>query len=377
MRIISVANQKGGCGKTTTAINLTSALALNGKKVLLVDLDPQAHASLGLNINAQNTLYNVISKIAPRKLTLEQIIIKVKDQFDLVPSNVLVGTLEQELANEIGRELKLSTILKDLSYDYVIIDCPPNLGFLTINALRASDEVIIPVEASRFSIQGVDRLIDIIQLVKDRLNHTISYRVLVTMFDSRLRHSFEMLGKIKEDFSKNLSDTIIHLNVKLKEAAAIGETVSSYDKYSRGSKDYFSLAKEIIMMEKQKPGEPFTPMSKPMRETVKEKIKDLALSRFTLQAPQAENVYLTGDFNNWYIDESCRMKKVDGHWQREIALKPGVYQYRFIVDGKWQNDPQNTRKVENIFGDSNSVIEVHPVREIKSLAGSAENENKA
>lgn len=235
MRIISVANQKGGCGKTTTVINLTSALALNGKKVLLVDLDPQAHASLGLNVNAQNTLYNVISKIAPHKLNLNQIIVNVKNRFDLVPSNVLVGTLEQELANEIGRELKLASVLTDLNYDYVIIDCPPNLGFLTINALRASHEVIIPVEASRFSIQGVDRLVDIIQLVKDRLGHEIRYHVLVTMFDSRLRHSFEMLAKIKQDFSRNLSETIIHLNVKLKEAAAIGETVSSYDKYSRGS----------------------------------------------------------------------------------------------------------------------------------------------
>ena len=368
MRIISVANQKGGCGKTTTAINLTSALALNGKKVLLLDLDPQAHASLGLNVNAQNTIYNVISKITPRKLTLSQIIVNIKDQFDLVPSNVLVGTLEQELANEIGRELKLSTVLAELnsSYDYVIIDCPPNLGFLTINALRASQEVIIPVEASRFSIQGVDRLIDIVELVKDRLNHTIEPRVLVTMFDSRLHHSFDMLAKIKESFSKNLSDTIIHLNVKLKEAAAAGETVSSYDKYSRGSKDYFSLAKEMIMMEKGKAPEAFRPMSAPMRETVKEKVKDFTLSTFTLNAPQAENVYLTGDFNNWYIDESCRMKKVDGRWQREVPLKPGVYQYRFIVDGKWQNDPQNTRKIENIFGDSNSVIEVRPVRELSA-----------
>jgi len=365
MRIISVANQKGGCGKTTTTINLASALAQNGKKVLLLDLDPQAHASLGLNVNSQNSIYNVISKLAPRKLPLEQIIVRIKDQFDLVPSNVLSGTLEQELANEIGRELKLSSVLTDLKkYDYVLIDCPPNLGFLTINALRASQEVIIPVEASRFSIQGVDHIINIIDLVKDRLNHPLEYRVLVTMFDSRLRHSFDMLAKIKENFSKNLIDTIIHLNVKLKEAAAAGETVSTYDKYSRGSKDYFSLAKEIIMMEKKNAPEHFTTMSKPMQETVKEKIKDFVISTFSLVAPEAENVYLAGDFNHWYLDESSRMQKVNGRWQTDVKLKPGVYQYRFIVDGKWQNDPQNKRKIENIFGDSNSVIEVHPVKEL-------------
>ena len=239
MRIISIANQKGGCGKTTTAINLSSSLALNGKKVLLLDLDPQAHASLGLNINSPHSIYNVISRITPRKLSLEQIIVNIKGQFDLAPSNVLAGTLEQELADEIGRELKLTTILSGLKgYDYVIIDCPPNLGFLTINALRASRGVIIPVEASRFSMQGVERLVDIIQLVKDRLSHTIEYRVLVTMFDSRLRHSFDMLAKIRTDFAKNLLGTIIHVNVKLKECDASGETVTMLDKYCRGAKDY-------------------------------------------------------------------------------------------------------------------------------------------
>src|SRR5882672_2806978 len=164
MRVISIANQKGGCGKTTTAINLASALAINGKKVLLIDLDPQAHASLGLNIDSQDSIYNVISKLTPRKLKLDNIIATVENKFDIVPSSVLVGTLEQELADEIVRELKLSAIIAPLQgrYDYVLIDCPPSLGFLTVNALRASQEVIIPVEMSRFSMQGVDHLMDIV-----------------------------------------------------------------------------------------------------------------------------------------------------------------------------------------------------------------------
>src|SRR3989338_5361110 len=131
MRIIAIANQKGGCGKTTTAINLAAGLSANGKKTLLIDLDPQAHASLGLNVESSDSIYNVISKLTPRKLPIETIIKSVNSSFDIVPSNVLVGTLEQELADEIGREVKLTEIINKIKnlYDYILIDCPPSLGF--------------------------------------------------------------------------------------------------------------------------------------------------------------------------------------------------------------------------------------------------------
>jgi len=359
VRIISIANQKGGCGKTTTSINLTASLAANGKRVLLVDLDPQSHASLGLNVSSQNSLYNVISKITPRKLELEQIILRIKNQFDLVPSNVLLGTLEQELSDEIGRELKLTSALSRVKdrYDYVVIDCPPNLGFLTINALRACSELIVPVEPSRFSIQGLERLSEIVQLVKDRLDHKIDYKVLITMFDSRLQHCFDMLNKVKEGFPGQLISTIIHVNVKLKECVVAGQAVAEFDKYCRGSKDYFSLAKEIIA---QEPGsiKDFSPISARMKKVVKEKSKDIIATAFTLNAPQAQSVYIAGDFNNWYVDESCRMRQENGQWAADLNLKPGVYQYRFIIDGRWQEDPGNPRTMENAFGDANSVVEV-------------------
>ena len=411
MKIISIANQKGGCGKTTTAINLASALSLNGKKVLLLDLDAQAHASLGLDIESQDSLYNVISKLTPRKLKLENIIKRVEGAFDIAPANILVGTLEQELADEIGRELKLVEILNGVrdQYDYILIDCPPSLGILTINAIRVSDEVIIPAETSRFSMQGVDHLIEIITLVRARLDHDVKYRILITMFDSRLRHSFAMLDTFQKKFRDLLFSTIIHINVKLKESAVLGKPVAFFDKYSRGAKDYHTLAKEIILLhERNRTGDAikfdlssqevtlaaaqkdFSPetsqttvsttkavvqeeeldivkiseepseqaFSQRMQDAIKKEAKEFYNTRFAIEAPGAKSVYVTGSFNDWSLDDSCRLQENKGQWEVTIPLKPGSYKYQFIVDGVWKEDPKNPRRERNSFGDINSLVQV-------------------
>ncbi len=383
MRIISIATQKGGCGKTTTAINLAAALSANGKRTLLIDLDPQAHASLGLNFENKDSIYNVISKLTPRKMNISDIIRSAGPNFDIVPSNILVGTLEQELADEIGRELKLVDIVAKVkdNYDYILIDCPPSLGFLTINALRACDEVFIPVETSRFSMQGVEHLLDIVNLIRERLSHPVAYRILVTMFDSRLRHSFSMLSQIREKFSEVLFDTIVHTNVKLKESVVMGQTVVAYDKYCRGAKDYFSLAKEIIS--KQEASEaaiaaavPVTAhlpvravasvvkveenfrFSNRMHSLMAEGMNGMRLTTFSLDAPDARSVYVTGSFNDWSLDEKCRMRLEGGRWLVDVNLRPGVHKYQFIVDGRWREDPANPRQERNSFGDINSLVEV-------------------
>jgi chromosome partitioning protein len=366
MRIISIANQKGGCGKTTTAINLASALGMNGMKTLLLDLDPQAHATLGLNCESEESIYNVISRLTPRKLEIVDIIKQLDTNFWIVPSNILVGTLEQELADEIGRELKLTDILAKIkdAYDFILIDCPPSLGFLTINAIRASDQVLVPVETSRFSMQGVDHLLDIINLIRDRLNHPVEYKILITMFDSRLRHSFSMLSKIREKFSDVIYDTIVHTNVKLKESAVMGQTVITYDKYCRGAKDYISLAKELVSAQlpaQESVAEPvgeFRAMSPRMKAIVQEEAESILQTTFALQAPEARSVYVTGSFNDWSLDESCRMRSENGRWTVQVSLKPGIYKYQFIVDGRWREDPLNPRQERNSFGDINSLIEV-------------------
>jgi chromosome partitioning protein len=357
MRIISVTNQKGGCGKTTTAVNLAASLALNGRRVLLIDLDPQAHATLGLEISNELSIYNVLSKLTDKKVSLEDIIQNIGRNFDLAPSNIILSTLEQELANEIGREQRLWDILNNFRaiYDYIIIDCPPNLGILTVNAIRAAEEVIVPVEASRFSLEGLSQLMEILQLVRNRLLHEVKNKILVTNFDSRLQHSFTMFNKIKAAFGDNLFNTIVHVNVKLREAQNQGCHIFNYDKYSRGAKDYFSLSREIISVEPKI--EPI--LQETMEKVLKEELPALRETVFNLRFPGAKDVYIVGDFNNWTPDENSRMQREERDaWKKKVALEPGRYHYRFVVDGKWVNDPNNPKKESNPFGDTNSLLEI-------------------
>ena len=363
MRLISVTNQKGGCGKTTTAINLAASLATNNRKVLLIDLDPQAHATLGLNIKSDRSIYNVLSKLTNKKANLKDIIQEVDSNFDIAPSSMVLSTIEQELAGEIGRESRLKDIIDGFKsdYDYILIDCPPNLGILTINAIRASDEVIIPVEASRFSLEGLDQLTSIINLVQDRLNHKVATKVLVTNFDSRLRHSFKMLDKIKSDFKNSLFSTIIHVNVKLKEAQNEGTHIFIHDKYCRGAKDYFSLSREIITLEKAPAAAATTPtakLEKKMMEILKEELPKLTEVIFAVNAPAAKEVFLAGDFNDWKLDDKSRMEQTEGNWIKRVNLSNGKYRYRFVVDGNWIEDNKNPAKEANTFGSVDSLIEV-------------------
>ncbi len=358
MHTIAITNQKGGCGKTTTAINLAASLAVNNRKVLLIDLDPQAHATLGLNIKSSLSIYNCLSKITHQKARLEEIIQNVSPDFDIAPSGIVLSTLEQEFAGEIGRESRLMETLNNFknNYDYILIDCPPNLGILTVNAIRAARELIIPVEASRFSLEGLDQLISIVNLVRDRLNHTVSLKILVTNFDSRLAHSFKMLEKIKNDFKDKLFSNIIHINVKLKEAQYQGVHVLDYDKYCRGAKDYFSLSREIITQEKTPT--PVLVLEKRMTEILKERLPRLTEIMFSVFSPGAKDVYLVGEFNNWQINDPARMIQNNGTWSKKIKLNSGKYRYRFVIDGNWIEDSSNPLKEINPYGSVNSLVEI-------------------
>jgi len=250
VKVIAVANQKGGCGKTTTAINLSSSLAIKGQNVLLIDCDPQSHATMGLNVDTEEfgSLYNVLTVRAGEQLSIEDVSVEIKDNFDMVPSDALLGAIEQEFANLDNRESRLLYALSNLSksYDYVVLDCPPSIGHLCINCLRACNIALIPIDMSLFSLRGVSRLTDILAMLGNVLGHHVDCRALITMYDSRTRYSRQVLEKVREQFRKNVFETVIRYNIRLRETVDYGVPVSDYDRMAIGHYDYSKLAEEIL-----------------------------------------------------------------------------------------------------------------------------------
>ncbi len=255
MRIISVANQKGGSGKTTTAINLSAGLARCGKKALLIDMDPQANASTGLNIKTSESaksIYNVL--VSGSSINIDEIIISIGSNFDLAPSGIRLSGAELELANEIGRETRLSHAIAGMKrrYDYVLVDCPPSLGLLAFNCLVACNEVLLTVEMSFFALQGLAKVLQLVDIIRERLGHTIEFKAVATMFDRRNNISEEILANLRENFGARVLNTMINVNVKLKEAASKGVHIFDYDPRSKGAEDYLALAREIMAQEQGK-----------------------------------------------------------------------------------------------------------------------------
>jgi chromosome partitioning protein len=250
MRVIAVANQKGGCGKTTTAINLSSCLALKCQKVLLIDFDPQSHATMGLNVecNPDKNIYHVIAQEPMGAIGLDDVIVPVKENFDIAPSDMRLCAVEQELAGVDGREKRLLEAIERLqkSYDFVIIDCPPSIGHLCFNALRASSEVIIPIDMSLFSLRGIAKLTDMMVMIETSSGHVIAPRALVTMFDTRTRYSREVLKRVREKFEDKVFHTVVRYNVRLRETVDHGLPIGDFDKHAIGQMDYDDLSGEVM-----------------------------------------------------------------------------------------------------------------------------------
>lgn len=247
--IISLVNQKGGVGKTTSAINIAVNLAVLEEKTLLIDLDPQANATTGvadLYEKQKNTVYDVLIK----KIPVKDCIVKTQiEHFHLLPSsNDLVGA-EIELVSMIAREYQLKKILKELKSDYkfIIIDCPPSLGLLTINALAASDSIIIPIQCEYYALEGLGQLLNTVRLVQKHINSSLKISgVLLTMFDARLNLSKEVSNEVKSYFKDKIFKNVINRNVRLSEAPSFGKPAIMYDANSTGSKNYMQLVEEIV-----------------------------------------------------------------------------------------------------------------------------------
>jgi chromosome partitioning protein len=249
MRTIAIANQKGGCGKTTTAVNIASALALAGKRVLIVDFDPQAHATLGLGVNPETldkTVYDVFTK---HQLPVSEVVLETNiNGLTLLPSNILLSGLEFELAVRYGREFFLKQHLESTNghYDICVIDCSPSLSLLTLNALVASTEIIIPVQAQYYALEGLKQLLETIDIVKQRFNPALKIRgILLTFVEQRTTLSKQIQQQMKEFFGNLVLNTVIHRTIRLAEAPSAGVPVMVYDPKCKGADDYNALAQEI------------------------------------------------------------------------------------------------------------------------------------
>jgi chromosome partitioning protein len=393
MRTIAVINQKGGCGKTTISINLASALAVSGSKTLLVDMDPQSHCGVGLAVpeeQVEHSIYDLlISSSNGSPLALKDVVWEIGNNLDLAPASIDLAAFDQQMAGILDRENCLKNILdKAQGYDYVVIDCPPSVNLLTFNAMRAATDVIVPVETGYFSLHGLSRQLDTLNVLCKRCEQQINVKVLASMYDIRTKMGREILSELRKQFGDKMFKTVVNFNTKLKEAASLGQPISEYDPASKGFKDFQALVNELAGVDaaaqrKQMvaaltkeldnisstanellaaAGSPPAKVQKDTEAKIAEFYGVRQLSdavAFVTLYPRASKVELAGDFNNWQPQNTALSKIGDnGAWEIKLPLKPGRYRYRLVVDGQWQQDPYNSATEMNPFGEYNSVLEV-------------------
>jgi chromosome partitioning protein len=457
MRTIAIINQKGGCGKTTTSINLAACLARLGQKTLLVDMDPQGHCGVGLAVPEdqieRTVLDALIEESDGKPAKVSEIVWQIASDFDLCPANIKLAAFEQIFAGREGREDRLTKAIAPVkgTYQWCIVDCPPSVGLITFNALKACDEVVVPVETGYFSLHGLAKMMETLEVMKERCGRDILIRVLPTLYDTRTKLAREVLSELRSKFRDYLMESTVNFNTKLKEAASFGQPITEYDPGSRGYKDFVNLARELMghrpvdleptpqetlsrpaeLVQRAKqlaqlanfqfgrgtvpaptaPAAATAITTQPLKtggsrvsemldepsnddssmglissvnsggglatltaptavatkpKTTAQKIEDFYGVKqvgdevmFAARFEGAKKVLIAGDFNNWSpMSTPMVTSNTPGVWISKLPLQPGRYRYRFIVDGKWMTDPNNSYVETNQFGELNNVVEV-------------------
>jgi chromosome partitioning protein len=365
MRTIAVVNQKGGCGKTITSINLSAFLALAGRRVLLVDMDPQGHSTLGLPVGEgapTRTMYDVFMGGTRGSVTsIADVTRSVGENFDLAPADILLSAIPEALAGLANRENILAQALADLEgrYDYVVVDCPPNVGLLTFNALKGCTEALIPMDPSFFSLHGIGKLFETFDMLQRKTGHRISARVLVTLYPGRSPFVKAVVEEVHRHLAGRHFETVVRQSVKLAEAASHGLPVTRYAKHSAGFEDYQALANEILQQEAA-----ITSVEDPGIATAPAVTPDGVM--FTVEAPNAAHVQLAGDFNDWTPDGG-EMEPVGRVWKKLLKLAPGRYRYRYVIDGQWRSDPRNAAVAPSSFGGDDSLLVLDEPQTVECL----------
>ena len=369
MRTIAVVNQKGGCGKTTTTINLAAFLALEGRRTLVVDMDPQGHATLGLTrdtVQLPKTMHDVFVHYGNgRDTRLPDIIRPVSANLDLAPADILLSAVPERLAAAPERERVLAETLVEVRnrYDYVLIDCPPHIGLLTFNALCAAEEAIVPFDPGFFSLHGLGKLLETFDALSRRTGHEIAARALATLYCGRTRFARDVVDEMRRHLAGRHFAVNIRHSVKLAEAASHGVPIAAYCRRCAGFEDYEALAAEVLAMEERSASgasQGGTTGDRKLPGPCAPKATDEGVV-FALEAPQAQRVQLVGDFNSWLLDGN-EMTQSGMLWTSVLRLQPGRYRYRYVVDGRWCSDPLNTNVEPSPYGGDDSVCVVAEVR---------------
>lgn len=364
MRIIAIANLKGGCGKTTTSINFAASLALLNKKVLIVDLDPQGHSTCGLGVRQQEITHSSYDLFSTRSFSADfsRMILSIEENLFLIPAFSNLTNVEAEMTGVVGMEKRLRSQLQWLgsqipSFDFIILDCSPSLGCLTWNALEAADEIIIPVEPSFFSLHGLAKMSETLSDLNQRRMTPIIVHALLTIFDSRTCFGKEVYEEVKIFFKDKLFKSIIHESVLFKESASAGQTMVQYNRNSSAFRDYFNLAVEYLerQWDRVLPPKKLGWDHALHNHLGPRKIHGGIL--FQTISKTAKTVEIAGDFNQW-IAEPMMKRSDEGLWQKIIPITEGTYRYKFIIDGEWQVDPYQPVQQPNAFGSLDSYLDL-------------------